>query len=165
MAYINELHLEDVKVIFRNFSGKPDKYGSTRRTVGIVLTEQIANDISPDGWYIRELKPRNEEENPKPWLKCFINYRGEESLDPKIFIIPSGKRKKTLLTEATVGMLDCAEIVRVDVIVSPYRYVSPDGVEKVSAYIKKMYVTVVQDAFEDRYDFDDEEEELPFPLD
>ena len=67
-----------------------------------------------------------------------------------------------MLTEDTVGSLDYADISNVDVVISPFEYNDIGGKSGVAAYVKTMYVSVVEDEFASKYDYDDEPEELPF---
>ena len=55
---------------------------------------------------------------------------------------------------------DECEIENVDIVIRPYEY-KPG---KLSAYVKEMYVTIVQSRFEEKYDdmYDPEDDNLPF---
>ena len=64
-----------------------------------------------------------------------------------------------MLNEETVGSLDYAEISSVDIVIRPYEY-DVRGEQGVAAYVKTMYVNIVEDEFADKYDFG--EEEVPF---
>jgi hypothetical protein len=82
-------------------------------------------------------------------VKIKVAYRnryGEMSkIPPKVVQIT--KAGKTILNEDSVSNLDWAEIDKADISIRPREY-EPG---KISAYLKTMYVTLVQDDFEDRY--------------
>lgn len=155
----NEITIKDAQIIFRNFRGEGSAYNPVgRRTFSVVLRdEELVNDLISDGWNIKMLKKR-EEDDEQAWhlpVRCKFDVRS-----PKIYICtyPNGKLKKTLLDEDSVGMLDWAELAKVDLIVSPYQW-QMNGREGITAYLKVMYVTVVEDSLADDYQ---EDEEAPF---
>ena len=113
--------------------------------------------LKDDGWNIKFSKPRDEEDEPRPYLQVKINYKYKA---PKIYMITS--RKKTLLDEQTVGELDRAEIVNVDLIITPYHW-EVGGKSGVTAYVESMYITIHEDDFAKKYaDIGEDEEEIPF---
>ena len=65
-------------------------------------------------------------------------------------IVMMTKRGKTELDETSVSNLDWADIEKADIAINPYHY-NVSGREGVKAYLKTMYVTIVEDEFEDRY--------------
>ena len=164
----DNLVLENCRVIFRNFSGAAGKYNREGdRSFCAVLDEEQARRISADGWNVRTLPPREEGDEPLYYLpvkvkyKCVPNLTIEETykrgINPGLFIVT--RRRKTLLDEQTVGQLDHADIRTADLIIRPYNW-EVNGKTGVSAYIKTMYVTIDEDEFADKYEFDDED--IPF---
>lgn len=149
---IPPLTLRNVKVIFKNFSGRPDKYhprGGDNRSFCVILPDnELAQDMTNDGWNVRMLKPTEGEDGPVPYLPVKVNY--DSDYPPSIYMI-SGHRK-TLLTAETVGNLDHSRFVKADVRVSPYTYIDRDsGEERLSAYVRDMYVTVEVDELAEEY--------------
>lgn len=151
--------LEDVRIIYRNFAGVPDKKYNPNgnRTFGVILPNiEIADKLSGQGWNVKYIV--NEDSDDTPWLKVKVSYKVKK---PIIYMI-SGK-KRTLMSEETVGELDSADIIKTDVEISPYPYeIEATGASGIAAYIKTMYVTIAENPFAAKYDFDDEGEELPF---
>lgn len=156
---VENIKIEGARLVFRNFSGKPDKFNSQggKRQFSVVIDDpDFAASLEEEGWKIKKFKPREDEEgDPGSYLQVKVNFA---YIPPHIFLC-TGK-SKSLLNEDTVGSLDYADISDVDIIISPHEY-DVNGKSGIAAYVKTMYVNVVQDEFASKYDYD-EEEELPF---
>lgn len=147
---------EDAKIKYRNFSGKEKNFNPAgRRNFCLIIDEETAAKMTEDGFKVKVTPPRNEGDEPEYYIQVKVNY---DNNPPQIYMIANGK--KTLLTEKTVGSLDYAEIERIDLKISPYRY-DFNGRTGITAYCDKMYVTIQPDPIDARYDYDDEEE-IPF---
>lgn len=142
----NNITIEDARIGFRNFSGAAGKFNPAgRRNFCLFLDEKLGNILEEDGWNIRWLQPKEEGDDPVPYLQVAVNY---DNVPPKIVLITT--RGKTILTEATINMLDWAEIKKVDLIVRPYNW-DVSGKTGVKAYVKSMYVTIIEDELESKY--------------
>lgn len=146
----DNISFEGCRIIFRNFTGKQTQFNPAgkRNFCVIIDDEQIAAKLMDDGWNIKQRPPRDEDDKPLNYLPVAVSY---ENIPPKIWMITSNGR--TLLDETTVGQLDFAEIVNIDLIVRPYNW-EVSGKTGVKAYVKAMYVTIEEDEFAAKY-FDD----------
>lgn len=147
----NKLLIENAKIIFRNFSGEESKYNRAGNRNFCVLIDDmdLAKKLSEDGWNIRELIPREDEDDVKYYIQVSVSYLMKP---PKVFIIT--KNKKTPLDEDSIKSLDFADIVNVDLVLNPYHWEikEKNGVKKgIKGYLKTMYVIIEEDEFTDKY--------------
>ena len=158
MAYkkTNNIMIEDARLIFKNFSGEESKFNRAgNKNFCVVLDHDMAEDLVAEGWNIKYLRPREDGEEPTPYLQVTVAYG---NIPPKVIMIAG--RNKTPLDSVSIGTLDYAEIANVDLVIRPYNW-EVNGKQGIKAYLKTMYVEIEQDAFASKYDFDDDEE-IPF---
>lgn len=148
MAYLsNNITVDGARLIFRNFSGKETKFNAkgVRNFGWLIEDHDMAEQLAADGWNIKYLRPRDEYEEPAPWLKVSVSF---DKIAPRIYLVSS--KSKTLLDEEDVGLLDWANLKHVDLIIRPYNY-SVSGREGVKAYLKTMYAVLDEDDFDAKY--------------
>ena len=153
----NNLTIEDAKIFWKNFSGRGSTYNAEgSRNFCVEIDPDTAEAMKADGWNIKYSKPREEGDEPQPYIQVTVKYG---DYPPKIYMVTS--RNQTLLDEDTVGELDRAEIEKVDLIINGFSW-TVNGKSGVKAYCKTMYVTIAED-FGGRYsNLQEEEEDLPF---
>lgn len=148
--------LEGVRLIFKNFKGEAKEFNDAGdRNFGILLEPEVAEAMKADGWPVKYLKPRpdDEDQNEQAWIKAKIKYpdpatgRGP-ARPPKAFLVTS--RGKNELDESMVEMIDYANISNVDVSLNPYQY-TVRGESGVTAYVDSIYVTIEEDEFDRKY--------------
>jgi hypothetical protein len=145
----NTVMMEGVRIIFRNFAGKEGQYNREGdRNFAVLLDETIATAMAEDGWNIKMLKPREDDEEntpPQAYLPVSVNFKGRP---PRIVLITS--RGRTNLDEDTVETLDWVDIINVDLIVRPYEW-TVNGKSGIKAYLQSIYVTIEEDPLEIKY--------------
>lgn len=161
----DNLVMEDVRIIFKNFSGKEDRYNRAgdRNFCVLIDDPSEAERLAAIGWNVKYLRPLDEDSDPQAYIQIAVNYK---NIEPNIYMVTN--KNKVRLSESTVGNLDSADIKTVDLIVSPYNW-EVNGKSGVKAYCKTMYVTIDEDVFAGKYDFDhlgdpqfDDMDDIPF---
>lgn len=141
----NTISIENARITFRNFSGKPGQYNREGdRNFAVLLEDADAQKLSEEGLNIKLLPAREEGDTPTPYLKVSVGFK----FPPKIALVKSSHIE--YLTEDNVNILDWAEIRNVDLVINPYPW-SVSGNSGVKAYLKTMYVQLIEDEFEAKY--------------
>ena len=149
--YVN---IENARIIFRNFSGKEGKYNRAGERSFAVILDGDVSGLVDEGWNIKYLKPREEDEQPIPYISVSVRY---DFAPPKIYAVTDGR--PVLLDEEAVGELDYADISFCDMVVSPYRW-EVNGKSGVKAYLKTLYANIEKDPYAAKYS--DENGNMPF---
>jgi hypothetical protein len=146
-ARLQPVVLEGVRIIFRNFSGAEGRFNAKgNRNFNVLIDDDTAHAMENDGWNIKWLQPREEGDRPQARLEVTVKWG--TGAPPRVILITS--RGKTTLTEDMVGILDWAQIENVDMIIRPYEWVVNEKTG-VKAYLKAIYVTIVEDELEMKY--------------
>jgi hypothetical protein len=138
---------EDADIIFKNFAGKEKPMNEKgKRNFVLKLSEVQAAALIRDGFNVKYLTSKEEGEPDQAILKINVNFKNPPG--PKCVMI--GSKGKTTLDVDLVEMLDYVEFDKADIIITPYQY-TMNGRQGISAYLKSIYVTIVEDALERKY--------------
>lgn len=137
---------EDARIIFRNFSGAESEFNEEgSRNFSLMLEPDIAEAMRKDGWNVKQLRPREEEDEPGYHLPIAVGFKIRP---PRVVMITS--RGRTNLAEDMVGLLDWADIEKVDLIIRA-RHWAKAGNSGVKAYLQSIYVAIREDELELKY--------------
>lgn len=157
---MKNLEIENARILFRNFEGKPSQFnakGDRNFCVILDIDKETADNFKADGWNIKQLRSKEEGEEPEYYMQVKVNFNGRP---PKVVKIKRGKPIE--LDEDSVSNLDDADIEHVDLIISPYQW-NVNGKSGIKAYLKSGYFTIAEDRFESKYyGAEETDEEVPW---
>lgn len=158
---MNNLTIRDAKIIFRNFAGKGSQFNPEgRRNFSVVIEdEELIRTLSADGWLVKPLKKRDDDEPQRYHLPVTVSYA---KIKPTIVLI-SGQNQKHL-DEGDINMLDWTRLIKVDLTINPSHYKNPTR-EGIKAYLKTMVAYMEEDELLSELQAMDpisNEEDIPF---
>lgn len=148
-----------------NFSGNPEmnyNKNSKAKNFTVVVKEGVGYkygkndlkiaDLEKDGINVKYTKPKDKDEVPVAYLQVKVNFNG--SKPPTV--IQATKRNKILLDDATVGLLDDADITSIhDMYLTLSAWEMKDGKtydeSRKSVYLDAMFVEIEDNPFIDKY--------------
>lgn len=143
------LQIDDARIIYRNFSGRGDKYNreGDRNFAVVIPDEGVAKELADRGWNVKIKPPRNEDEEPFMFLpvKVKFNDRG-----PNVYLETGRTRNR--LDEESVGLLDNIDIIGVDLDIRAYDWEINGKIGR-TAYLQAMRVVQDVDRFAERDEF------------
>lgn len=154
--WVENLIVEDAKLMFKNFSGKKDIYnGEGERSFNVVLRNtkeqpDLVDSLIEDGWAIKVREPRTPDEDFLYRLPVKVRF---DKYPPEVYLVKG--RKKELLDETTIGDLDKYRFTRVDLEINP-SFWDINGKSGMTAYLRSGFFTVEESPFASRYaDYED----------
>lgn len=141
--------LEDARCTFKNFEGREQKYNSPgdRNFCLLLDDEELIDKLIKDGWNIKHLKPRDEDEGPQPYVQVNLGY-SPKARPPKVVMISS--RGRTELPEEMVNLLDWVTWRTVDLTFRPYHW-DFGGKQGIKAMLVEIYVTIEETKLDLKY--------------
>lgn len=156
-----KFEVRDAEILWPNFSGAAKEFNDEGdRNFVVVIDEESAEKMSKDGWNVKCTIP--DEENPvrRCVIQVTVKYRNKLNElvrnPPKIVMISSNGH--TVLNEKTVDVLDTVDIKTVDMQARAFEWGPIQGKYGITAYLKKMYVTLDEDDLDRKYALKKEED-------
>lgn len=142
------LVIEDARLIFKNFTGREERSRTDGRVVnmegtkkfGVIVPEDIVDQLVEDGWNVKILAPREEGDEPAHYLSVNISDR---FFTPKITMYT--KRNSVDLNMETCGQIDYADIISADVVLEP---ASQPGR---NPYLRDLRVVIQESRLDEKY--------------
>ena len=139
--------IEDAHLIWKNFSGEETQFNRAgNRNFNVIIDDiDFAEELLHKGWNVKEKEARAEGDDPYFTLACAVSYKIRP---PKIMTYTG--HSKAELNEDTVGMLDYADIINVDLELNGSHW-EVNGKTGIKAYVNELHVTIDDGAFGDKY--------------
>ena len=165
---MNNLVVENARIIFRNFRGEESMYNARgNRNFCLLVSREQGAQLEREGWKVKWPKPSPAgEQDRDPYIPVTVRFFSTETekdgRDPKIYVRTSERDQFVEYSERMVGNLDNAEIANCDIVVRPREW-EMNGKSGIKAYLKSMWVTLLQDEFYGKYYSDEPADyEAPF---
>lgn len=125
---------------WRNFSGE-ERFGEAgKRTFNIKLEEDVALAMKADGFNVKPMKPRDEDDDNDGY---FITVDASFKIrPPQVWMVSGGVR--TLLDEGAINILDYADIEKATVAINPSAW-EVNGRGGIKAYLHKAVIYLRED--------------------
>ena len=157
------LQIDDAKIIFKNFSGRGDKFNreGDRNFSLLIEDPDTADALIKEGWNVRIKDSRDEDEPPFMRLPVKIKFT---DYGPNVYLITGDRRNE--LDEESISCLDNIDIESVDMDIRPYDW-EVNGRTGRTAYLQSMEVIQRIDRFSARYkdnrnDDGPQDDDIPF---
>jgi hypothetical protein len=132
---------------WRDFSGEGRFNEDGKRRFNIKLDPDVAQAMMRDGFNIKELKPREEDEDsgihPGYRIEVAVSYKFRP---PQVWLVSGGHR--TLLDEGSINILDYADIAKASIAINPSAW-EVNNKTGIKAYLHKAVIYLVEDELDD----------------
>lgn len=144
--------VENAILLFKNFAGAEGLYNAAgRRNFCVMLGDNLAEDLTKNGFNVKYTKPHDEDDEPHPYVKVNVNY--DSAYPPQITLHTS--HGATLLDASNVNTLDFADITKASVQFTGYHAPKADPGTH-TAWLSIMHVEIREDPFSAMYDHGDD---------
>ena len=159
----SNLTIANAEIMYKNFAGREEgKYNPAgNRNFCLIIPEEYVDQLREDGWNIKQSKQRDPEDAPRYYIPVAVKY-GNPRYPVRITVETANEGKKKVFAESEIGVLDWAEIVRIDKVVVRPRVWDDNGTEKIKAYLRSMKVVIDDEDYEDMDEMEVDDDDMPF---
>lgn len=164
MAYenITNIKVAGAKIKFKNFEGRVTEYNKNgNREFSLVIeNEEDALKLQEIGW---KVKPKELRDGSIQYLlPVEASFKRVPNIKP-MKVVQVTSKNQIILNEETIGNLDYADILNIDLTVRPYCWGPVQGKYGVKAFLQEMWVTIYEDDWAEKYVMDEANQEpIPF---
>ena len=134
---------------FKNFSGLETTFNNAgNRFFNLLLPDEMAEDMLRKGWNVKTLKPRDEGELPRYFVKVSVKFNSK--YPPKVVLLRGSNNSQVVLGEDQVASLDYVEFENIDIIINPSQWTNDMG-SGVKAYLHQFWGTIRESALDVKY--------------
>ena len=145
---MDKIIIEGVPLLFRNFEGRETEFNAPgNRNFCVPLEPDVAKTLIDDGWNVKMLKPREEDDEPRPYINVAVGFKIRP---PRMVMINSISKNRTVLDEETCQLLDWADILYADVMLRRRDW-SMRGNSGVKAYLNTLYAIIDENYLDLKY--------------
>lgn len=163
---------KDIPYRLRNFAGEERKdpvsgivvNNKGERNFCLFLNPELAKRLRADGWNVRDLKAREEGDEPQAFISVKVGFK---AYPPKVVVINSSGNKH-IMSEDELYQINSMEIEFADIKIRPRLWES-QGKKGIKAYLQSIYITLAEDELDKKYSnvpasaaYQPVEEENPF---
>ncbi len=147
------LLIEDAKIIWPNFSGKPTKFNPAggKRDFNVIIDDpDVAQQMRDEGWNVKIKPPREEGDGVFCYMQVAVEYPTPEKNFPMRIVQFADKRAVDILEDA-VSNLDYARIKTTKMAIRPYHWQTATG-SGIKAYLKTLHIVLEEEDFAEDYE-------------
>ena len=135
---IPPVEIRNARVLWPNFEGRKAQFNDAgRRNFCLLIDDETARKMEADEWRVKYLKPKEEGDEPQPYLRVNVSY---EYFEPVIDMIQGDRLKH--LKEDTIYILDTVDIDHVNCLLQGSWYEGADGNKGYTPYLKELYAHI-----------------------
>ena len=148
-----ELVVENAVIMWTNFGGNPTKFNPAggKRTFDLVLSDRIGMMLDSDGWNVKTIKGKNDDDSTMFITEIGVNPRSDVS----VYLCEevNGKKYRFRVKPEDFGVLDNYQYSDVALLIRPYLHGRQNSAgSTIKGYLKQMnLVRQNEDYFHDKY--------------
>lgn len=149
----NTFTIENAQLIFKNFSGAPDKFDKVGSpNFHIRVDETLADELRGLGLNVKPLRTHPDDPDDEQFYHIKVKMNFDSRRPPRVVLVTDDgiKSRRQELDKDTVRILDGAHITLADLTLNLYEW-EVNGQTGVTPYLQTLYATIELDPIEAKY--------------